>query len=331
MPPQERTGERQTEKPDERSTGGFGDVLGDEARRQNKAKPEFPEPKGPIGTATMNADGTIDLRLRTQGPVEGEATIRYNPDDKQYQEIQRHLGGIKRGETKDVQPWSDQIKKQDIGGKPGDKPEDKPDTPGDKPEDKPEDKVEPPPLAPTADFTRRVTDTYNQIPQNVRDALDKDGVKVVSTDKVTDVMPELKGDKPRGWPPGSSWDDVDGAYDVGGKRIIVAERQNQSKPGGNNIEGLTRHETGHAVDHLKNLSDTKEFRDAYDKEKAKVPKPDSDTLKYFLQKDEAGRQEAFAEIFAIINGGATNPTRESLLKKYFPETIKVVTDQISKL
>lgn len=337
MPPEQ--GDQIAEKPDEKGKSASERLAEEAGKLMKGGRPKAQQDTtGPIGTATMSADGTITLNLHAHGSVVGEATISYGKDDKQYQEVKRHLNGIKPGEVKLVQPWSDQIKKQDIGGKPGDKPSDK-DQPNDQPGDKPSDKTDPsdktaptPKLAPTTDFSRRVNDTYNQIPQNVRDALDKDNVQVVATDRVTDVMPELKGEKPRGWPPGSSWDDVDGAYDVGGKRIIVAERQGSPKsPNANNIEGLTRHETGHAVDHLKNFSDSKEFKDAYDREAAKIQKPDSETLKYFLQKGEAGRQEAFAEMFAINNGGATNTTREALIKKYFPDTLKVVADQTSKL
>ncbi len=341
MPP-EKQGEQNAEKPDEKGRSA-SDRLAEEAGKLMKAPKPKAQETGPIGSATMSADGTITLDLHSHGPVVGDARISYKSDDKQYQEVLRHLGGIKPGEVKLVQPWSDQIKKQDIGGKPGDKdhPNDQPTDKTDQPTDKtdstdktdPTDKTAPTPkLAPTTSFTDRVNDTYNHLPQNVRDALDKDNVKVVPTDRVTDVMPELKGEKPRGWPPGSSWDDVDGAYDVGGKRIIVAERQTSPKsPGSNNIEGLTRHETGHAVDHLKSFSDSKEFKDAYDREAANIPKPDSETLKYFLQKGEAGREEAFAEMFAINNGGATNTTRETLINKYFPDTLKVVADQTSKL
>ena len=59
-----------------------------------------------IGVATMTQDGTITLRLRSlpPGPV-AEGTMSYRPGDPQYEEIMRHLGGIKPGETKPVRPW----------------------------------------------------------------------------------------------------------------------------------------------------------------------------------------------------------------------------------
>lgn len=282
--------------------------------RRGRPEPARQQPE-PIGVATMNSDGTIILNLHHHGAVDADAEITYTRADKQYKEISDHLGGLRQGDVKAVMPWSDQIQRQDI-------------TPTPTPKDAP---APAPAVAPSADFTQTVNDTYNALPQNVRDSLSKDGVKVVPTDKVTDVMPELKGQKPRGWPPGSSWDDVDGAYDTTGKRIIVAQRQNSTKPYTNDVAGLTRHETGHAVDRLNNLSAQAVYTTAYNREVGTVPAPDKQALDYFLQTGDAGREETFAETFAIINGGATTKYREFLLKKDFPDTIKVVTDQLSKL
>jgi hypothetical protein len=59
-----------------------------------------------IGSATMTDDGTITLRLRSlpPGPI-AEGTMSYRPGDPQYEEIKKHIGGIKPGETKPVRPW----------------------------------------------------------------------------------------------------------------------------------------------------------------------------------------------------------------------------------
>ncbi len=282
--------------------------------RRGQAQPIQQKQTDSIGVATMNADGTIVLNLHHHGTVDADAEISYDRNDRQYRDIADHLGGLRPGQVKIVQPWSDQIQKQDIITPPGDAPAPRPQ-----------------PVAPSTDFSNTVNDTYNALPQNVKDSLARDGVKVIATDKVTDIMPELAGQKPRGWPPGSSWDDVDGAYDTTGKRIIVAQRQGSSKPSKNDVAGLTRHETGHAVDRLNNLSSQATFQTAYDREVANVPKPDEQALDYFLQNGDAGREEMFAETFAIINGGATTKYREFLLKKDFPDTIKVVTDQTARL
>ena len=59
-----------------------------------------------IGVAEMSADGVISLRLRSLSPNPiAEGVLTYAPDDPQYEEIKRHLGGITPGEFKPVPPW----------------------------------------------------------------------------------------------------------------------------------------------------------------------------------------------------------------------------------
>ena len=58
-----------------------------------------------VGTAKMAADGTITLQLRSLWPDPiAEGQIVYAPDDPQYDEIKRHLGGIAPGQSKPVPP-----------------------------------------------------------------------------------------------------------------------------------------------------------------------------------------------------------------------------------
>src|SRR5262249_17321006 len=62
-----------------------------------------------IGTARMNDDRTIQLRLRTLTgeALHGEAQLEYGSDHPQYQAILDHLGGLDPGQTKLVAPWPD--------------------------------------------------------------------------------------------------------------------------------------------------------------------------------------------------------------------------------
>ena len=61
-----------------------------------------------IGTATMDPDGTIVLLLRATGPgVVGDGRITYAPTHAEYQNVLKHLGGLKPGESKPVPPWPD--------------------------------------------------------------------------------------------------------------------------------------------------------------------------------------------------------------------------------
>ena len=59
-----------------------------------------------IGVATMAADGTITLQVRSlpPGPV-GYAKLVYAPSHPQYQAILKHIGGLAPGESRPVPPW----------------------------------------------------------------------------------------------------------------------------------------------------------------------------------------------------------------------------------
>ncbi len=65
------------------------------------------ERKQSIGSANMEEDGTIILKLRAEGPkgLIGDALLRYPPGHPEYNNILRHLGGLKKGEVKQVPPW----------------------------------------------------------------------------------------------------------------------------------------------------------------------------------------------------------------------------------
>jgi len=60
-----------------------------------------------IGVAWLEKDGTLVLQLRAEGPggATGDALIKYKPTDKSYGKILRHIGPLKKGETKPVPPW----------------------------------------------------------------------------------------------------------------------------------------------------------------------------------------------------------------------------------
>jgi hypothetical protein len=63
-----------------------------------------------IGSATMEADGTIVLMLRAEGEggMIGDAMFSYPPGHERYQRTLDHLGGLEPGQTKPVPPWPDE-------------------------------------------------------------------------------------------------------------------------------------------------------------------------------------------------------------------------------
>lgn len=61
-----------------------------------------------IGTAWMDDDGTIIMRLRAVGPgIVGTGTLTYPRTHPQYHEILDHLGPMKPGDEIAVRPWPD--------------------------------------------------------------------------------------------------------------------------------------------------------------------------------------------------------------------------------
>ena len=59
-----------------------------------------------IGIADMAADGTIILHLKSLWPDPHEdSDLTYTPDDPQYDEIKKHLGGIEPGKSKPIPPF----------------------------------------------------------------------------------------------------------------------------------------------------------------------------------------------------------------------------------
>ena len=60
-----------------------------------------------VGQALMRPDGTIVLDLFA--PAGGQAQMIYPPSHAEYQEILRHVGGLRPGQQKLVPAWPDNI------------------------------------------------------------------------------------------------------------------------------------------------------------------------------------------------------------------------------
>jgi hypothetical protein len=71
-------------------------------RQSSDARPSMPY----VGTAEMLDDGTLTLHLRLSS--DGTAvndTLIYKVSDRAYDDILRHLGGLRPGESKQFRPW----------------------------------------------------------------------------------------------------------------------------------------------------------------------------------------------------------------------------------
>jgi hypothetical protein len=71
---------------------------------RSDARPSMPY----SGTAAMLDDGTITLRLRiTSDGKPVDDIFSYKVGDRAYDSVLRHIGGLRRGETKPFRPWKD--------------------------------------------------------------------------------------------------------------------------------------------------------------------------------------------------------------------------------
>jgi hypothetical protein len=77
------------------------------ARPPATAAADTRAPAAPVGVATMQADGTLILDLRAEGPggALGDARFVYPKAHPDYRKMLDHIGGLRPGESKPVPPW----------------------------------------------------------------------------------------------------------------------------------------------------------------------------------------------------------------------------------
>lgn len=195
------------------------------------------------------------------------------------------------------------------------------------------------------EHTRALEKKLAEVPPGVLQALTNQGYKIIACPTNTDAIPELKGKTPRGWPEDTTFDNSDGTHDNVRRVILAPYRVKQ----GNDFvpvdrEDVVVHQIGHALDHaLGKLSNSPEFQKAFKADMQKLAEKGFMTDRekmiydYFNQKDgpdkneRPGSEEAFASLFGMVLTGPENPEDRVPFEKNFPETIKVVRDQIAKL
>jgi hypothetical protein len=155
----------------------------------------------------------------------------------------------------------------------------------------------------TPEDANMVAEKLSKLPQQVLDVLKREGVRVVACrGNVTDHRPDLKGKQPRGWEPGSTFEQVQGLYSpdrnecvistgagFGGRRMVAF----------NGSVDLVAHEAAHAYDRNINgmFGRPPEFTEARNKDLHKIGD-------YELQPGDAGPSETWAESFARHQRGA---------------------------
>lgn len=149
-----------------------------------------------------------------------------------------------------------------------------------------------------------------RMPPAVLHDLEAAGTRVIAArDSITDVSRELKGITPRGWPPGKTWDDVPGGFDITRNQVIVATREWAGKREiaiNHGSWNVVAHESGHALDRARGWESRNNpaFQKAYQADVSR-----GKLSSYLTQPGTAGAEESYAESFAAYVEGA-KPTGE---------------------
>lgn len=169
-----------------------------------------------------------------------------------------------------------------------------------------------------------VLDELMQLPTCVLRQLHDQGTTVqVGRGSVTDCRTDLRGETPRGWPPGSTWDNVPGLFSPAQNTVTVATRGHGTESGagvpptgdGHGSANLVLHEVGHAIDHQAGQPPARScdasFNAARDQDLAGLSV-------YERQAGTAGQQETYAESLARYYGNdPDDPTDHPNLHAYW--------------
>lgn len=151
-----------------------------------------------------------------------------------------------------------------------------------------------------------VVTALRRIAGPILDRMVKSGIKVVaSRGSILDYRSDLKGKRPRGWPPGSSYDDVGAAYFPDKKEVVVAIVGHDT-PEGPHVPGYGEksgsqntliHEITHSLSFSSKTWASSDFAQARNADIAQI-------TAYERQAGNAGLSETYAESAARFYGGS---------------------------
>ena len=187
-----------------------------------------------------------------------------------------------------------------------------------------------------AEFKQVIDTSIFGIPDRILEYVFAAGYEVKIAPMLVDIKPSLSGLHPRGYPPGYTWENVDGILMRKERIVAVGQTCIDFETGdpfpfdGNRSSGVLLHEFGHAADLIFKFSSNPRFVEAYALDVARIDVNNFTIsqqllLRYMMQEGMAGRQEVFAEAFASIYGGGTSSLDISSI---FSRVVPVVRDMI---
>lgn len=183
----------------------------------------------------------------------------------------------------------------------------------------------------TDNTEQQVRTAIAKVPKQVQEAVKQRGIAILIVPDMLSAHPELNIEKPRGYH-GGGYDNCGGMFSSGPKKIYIAERVSwQSSPLRENwhLPGTVLHEMGHAYDNTGSYSKSEDFVKAYEDDGKYLGSEQRRTWEYFLQENDAGRSEMFAELFVAVISPADDD-RAASLSKAFPRCTKFVSQLLGK-
>lgn len=175
------------------------------------------------------------------------------------------------------------------------------------------------------EFRQRMLREIQNIPYQDRRLLAEGRIRIVIAEWMTDVDPSLSDQRPRRWTRGSTWRDVDGAHLVEQNLLVIAEFTRAGRT--ERAAGVLRHEIGHAIDDLLgNLSSSPEFRAALMQDIQRLSSQQRGINRYRLHPEEA-----IADLYAVLRGGAPNHDETNLIALHFPRTLALLRQRLEQL
>lgn len=178
---------------------------------------------------------------------------------------------------------------------------------------------------------KAVSSAVALVPTGVKQTLVDAGVRWKIVPTLVEYDPALASKQARGWD-GRDYRYVAGTYSYKHNEVLIAEQALRTNDNVAALKGhrlqTTLHETGHAYDwKLKQYSKRVLFRAAYDNDVSQMTDALKQKLHYYMQPDDGGPSETFAELFAdgIMQMNNIQAERPFIIQ-YFPRSFEVARE-----